>query len=423
MKMKISALIDKIKGFNPITAVVAISLCLVLIFGIILGTVLLVQSVNTCISLNGVRFSEGVCRYFASSYKTEYIASLKKQGIAAFDTESFWSKKTTVDGEEYTYGELLKINTEAYVKGIIVGNYLFDRYGKLTADDKEKINEVIDDTLAYKASSSKKKFNELSKEYGFDYSDFADAVEYKYKAEAARNLIYGEDSSTTGAAHENALNEYYTDNYSRVMLVLVRTKKTFVLGEGGNLVITTDELGNSVYEMRDLSEGEIAERASVIDEIKEYIDAKNNGTEGDTSITPEYLASVGKRYQSENNQSFVDTGYYFAKNSAYTSSFPLASVVNMVMDLDMGRYSYTEYDDNGDGASDGVCFALRMPLEDNGYTKSGNKEFFSDFYSDFSAWHYAATLEELAENVVVKDKFYEIDFISLPYNSLFGIKF
>lgn len=421
---KTPSIVKKIKELNPVTLVVAISLIAVLIFGIVLGTVLIVRNANTYVSLNGLTFNKGVCSYFASSYKTEYIASLKKQGVNAFDTESFWQRKTTVGDKEYTYGGLLKINTVAYLKGIIVGNYLFDRYGKLTDEDKAKIDELIRDTLEYKASSSKKKFNELSSEYGFDYSDFCDAVEYKYKAEKAKSLIYGDaGSSMSGNSYEQVRNEYYYENYSRVMLVFVRTNTTFVVGDNGNLVITTDEYGNNVYEMRELSADEIAERSEKINEVKGYIDARNNGEEGETSITPDYLSQIGTRYPSENNKDFVSTGYYLAKNSAYTRTFPIDGITDMALSLPIGGYAYTEYDDNGDGVDDGVCFMVKMTLETEGYSKKTNEEFFTDFYYNLSAYHYAKTLEDLSENVVINDRFYEIDLISLPYNSLFGIKF
>lgn len=419
-----SQLVRKIKEMNPVTRVVAISLLLVLIFGIILGTVLIVRSVNTYVSLNGLTFNKGVCCYFASSYKTEYLAALKRQGVNAFDTENFWNKKTTVDDREYTYGELLKINTEAYIRGILVGNYLFDRYGKLTEGDKEKINQVINDTLEYKASSSKKKFNELSKEYGFDYSDFCDAVEYKYKAERAKSLIYGDNgSSMTGASYQQVRDEYYYENYSRVMLVFVRTKTTFVIGENGNLVITTDDNGKTVYEMRELGESELTERTATINEIKEKIDLLNSGVPTETSITPEYLSNIGMKYPGENNRSFVQNGYYLAKNSIYTNSFPIEGVTDMAIGLTVGGFAYTGYDDNGDGEEDGVCFAVKMPLEEDGYSKTANKEFFTDFYYNLSRMHYANTLEELSASVKVKDKFYQLDFITLPYNSVFGIRF
>ena len=424
MKAKIQLLISKIKQQNPITVVVAVSLCLVLLFGIILGTVLVVKSANAYVSLNGITFERGVCSYFASSYKTEYIASLQRQGIDARDTADFWSRKTVVDGKEYTYGELLESNTAAYIKGIIVGNYLFDRYGKLTDDDKAKINEVIDDTLEYKASSSKRRFNELSREYGFDYSDFVDAVTYKYKAEQAKRLIYGESGSSMSASdYKDVRDEYYNEHYSRVLLVFIRTADTFVTDDRGNFVITTDVYGNNVYEMRELSESEIEDRNSTINELRDYIDAKKNGIQTDTSITSDYLSAMGTRYSAENNSNFVLTGYYFADNSAYTRSFPLDSVADMVMDLKIGEYSYTEYDDDSDGANDGICFALRLPLEEEGYSKTTNKEFFTDFYSNLSVTHYAQMLEDLSGSVVIKDKFYQLDFASLPYNSVFGIRF
>ena len=99
---KLRLLISKIKQQSPITLVVAVSLCLVLLFGIILGTVLMVKSANAYVSLDGITFDKGVCSYFASSYKTEYIANLKRQGVNASDTAGFWARKTVVDGKEYT---------------------------------------------------------------------------------------------------------------------------------------------------------------------------------------------------------------------------------------------------------------------------------------------------------------------------------
>ena len=107
--------------------------------------------------------SEEVASCFVTRYKYEYMRELRRAGANPEDTYGFWNKDA---GEGKSYGEILESRTRNYIAQILVSNYLFDKYGKLTSEERELISDEAEAYLYDQAEGSKSKFNELAAEFG-----------------------------------------------------------------------------------------------------------------------------------------------------------------------------------------------------------------------------------------------------------------
>ena len=232
----------------------AIFLGLVLLLGIVLGTVSAIRDSRSVMSYKGIYLEEGVVNYLATSYKYTLMSTLRKLGINCTDTESFWQRKADATK---TYADVLRENTDRYVKSVLVGSYMFDRNTKLSRSDKRVIENSISQVLEYKADGDVDKFNEISAPMGFDYDDFEKAAELMYKFEMAQTVIFGYEAAALQSGGFYAeCDEYFEENYSRVRLLIIRTD-----GE----LVTDPDTGKET--LREYTSEEKAEALAKIEDI------------------------------------------------------------------------------------------------------------------------------------------------------------
>lgn len=375
----------------------AIFLGVVLLAGIVIGTISAIKESRSVMSYKGIYMYEGVANYIAASYKYSFKATLTKLGINGADTESFWSRDA---GGGKTLGDVLEENTDRYLKSVLVGSYMFDRNTKLTKNDKEVIENSISQVLEHKASGDVDKFNELAAPMGFDFDDFERAAELLYKYEMAQTVIFGYDAAALETGLFNAqCDEYYKENYSRVRLLVIRTD-----GEWA----TDPETGKEVLDEYD--EAEKAEALAKIQDIREKIaDGRMNETAFIWHIQNEYPT----------DQVNDEKGYYFSASSAYSQNFAAEgalAVVRLALSSDVGEYSECELDI-------GTCFIYKCELEEGAYASYVLERFFEDFYINAAPTIYADSLVEYFSDVKARDKYDSGAVITLPYNYQLGISF
>ena len=380
---------------------ICIFLALVLIFGAVLGIVTAVKNANAVVKYEGLTMDKETASFFVTYYKYRYMSLLSSLGVEGVeDTRGFWNK--IYEKEGVSYGELLTKSTEQYIRQIIAANYLFDNYGKLTGDDKDIINTARNELLTYKADGNKKHFNSEVSRYGFDYSSLKDAITMLYKANTAKNIIYGSDGSNLANFPEVA-NEYLAE-YTHAKLLFIRTETTFELDDGGNRIIGDD--GND--KTRPLTDAEKAERQTLISEIRGYIDALENG--GDIQMGEEMFDYYLEKHDEGDKNMHAD-GYYFHKNSSFTSEFSevFKNIVDKSYSMNVGSYDEVSVDF-------GVCFIYKYEPTANVYSSTLAEVCFTDFYSDAAIVMFEKNLTELSEDVIFDKKFSQIDIIGLPYN-------
>lgn len=375
----------------------AIFLSLVLTLGIVITTVSAVKESRSVMSYKGIYMYEGVANYLAASYKYTFKATLTKLGINGADTESFWARSA---GGGKTYGDILKENTDRYLKSVLVGSYLFDRNTKLTKNDKEVIANSVAEVLEHKAGGDVDKFNEIGEPMGFTYKDFERAAELIYKFEMAKTVIFGYDAAALETGLFDAqCDEYYRENYVRVRLLIIRTD-----GEWA----TDPDTGKQVLDEYD--EEQKAEALAKIRDIREKIaDGRMNETAFIWHIQNEYPT----------DQVNDERGYYFSASSAYSHNFANEGgrdIVKLALSGRVGEYTECELDI-------GICFIYKCELEDGAYSSYVLERFFEDFYINAAPSIYLDSLTTYFSDVKIKDK-YDFDaVVTRPYNYQLGVSF
>lgn len=379
---------------------VCIFISAVLVFGIVLGIVSGAKKSKTVASLNGVGMNYEVISYFASQYKYNFMNMLSASGHKNVeDSPGFWNKDS---GDGKTYGELLNEGVKEYIAQILVTNYLYDRYTKLSASDKALISTAVEETLTYKANGNEDEFNKAVKEFGFSYSSYKDAAAMVYKTLLAQRVICGENGKNLEDEYE-IISEYLSE-YTHVKLLFIRTETTFVLDAEGNRVVEND----GTYATRELTESEKLERQELISEIRGYIENAMN--EENNAMGAEMFDQYLKN-NDEGDRKSHDYGYYFHKSSDFSKVFAeeFEDVVNTAYEMKVGDFGEAEVDF-------GVCFIYKYDVSYNDIENSALKDCFADFYSELSDVFFAEQVKELSKDVKFNKKFDEIDMILLPYN-------
>lgn len=392
-----------------IPIIVAAMLALIIIFAAVLGIIAFVREATAVVSYNGIALSEGVTAYLASTFKHSYMRYLNEGGYDAIDSSVFWESED-LDGVKF--GEGLRRECEAYIRNVTASAYLFDLYGSINAVAKAEIEANIAEILDFQADGSEKKFNEISKDMGFTYSDFVTATEMLYKAEHAVEVIYGEDGS--GIASDVAFLETYLKEYSRVRLLYVRHNDAFATDEDGNRIV---EGGRDKLE--ELSDAEKAKRKEDIAALIRAIDNIDLGLDGQMSEL--YFNSQYETYNDDPDN--AAGGYYFSSTSSFSIGFAemYYDVVMMALDMDIGDFGYVDVDEDGDDLVDVTVFIYRFDTTPYAYASSAYAHFFGDFYTNAASSHFDKLLSELAPDVAVKDAYKEIDLVALNSNGRFNL--
>lgn len=391
------------RGQKILLIFVAAFLLAAVIFATVLGVMMASRQARAAVEYEGVTMDEMTASYFASYYKYLYIAELRRGDIDASDDPEFWQ---SADENGVTYGSLLVVGARNFISDVLVANYYFNRYASLTAEEKKTLDGYGDMILG---RFGEEELDVVLDSCGIDKKTVRRAVEMHYKATRAKSEIYG----TGGAAlmgYPDECEEYLKE-YSRVKLLFIRKKDTFVLDEKGNRVV---EDGRD--KLRDLTAEEIAEREALIARIDEEIRGYETG--GNVQITEDLFESYIKQH-GEGELGNTKSEYYFSASSDYAASFAAdvsIDVVRTALEMEIGEYRKVD-------ADFAICYLYRCPVESGAYVDSSEKGFFADFYSDAAGFLFAKTLSDMREDVVFTGKLSEQDVIGVSYDSDLYIRF
>lgn len=398
--------ITKIEQQKPkrkfLTIFICIFAAIILIFGVVLGVISSIKKSKAAISYRGTIMSEEVASFFVTRYKYEYMSELRRAGVNPEDTYGFWNKDA---GEGMSYGEILEARTRNYVSQIIVANYLFDKYGKLTSEERDLISDEIEDYLNDWGGGSKAKFNEQTAELGFSYSSFKDATEMYYKYLNAERIFCGANGENMKGETELIKNSL--SKYSHVKLLFIRTETTYVLDDNGN----RKTLQGGAYEMRALTEEEKAERLLLISKIDAQIEAFNSHEDG--AMSDQAFENYLKN-NDEGDLTMHSSGYYFCENSAFSAAYKenYPEIIKTVYELSVDKFGKAEEDF-------GVCYVYKIEPSVSDLNVDALENCFGDFYSNLAVEFFVQTLDECMKDVSFKDKFEKIKVLDMPCNQNF----
>ncbi len=395
-----------------------------LLFGIIFGSVLIARNASYAVKLKSVGMTEGVLNYFVTELKYEYIKKLRDSKIDVTDTEAFWaSKYVSAELSKSTHGDYLKLYVEDKVKSILAANLIFDKYSKLTADDKNNIAITVDEILTYRAGGSKEQFNEDTEQYGFDYNDFKKGIEMIYKANVAASRVFGKTGDNVRSFPEFC-DEFFMgsedyEGYSRFKIVFVRTEDTFEVDKNGNRV--KDDKGND--KLRPLTDEEKAERNNYISLLESCI----KGFE-DKTVDPDLFDDTAQRvykYNDNITEEYID--YYLHKSSEFVAGFSekFSEVIDAAFGLSVGKVTSVEYgssdSDEEGGSFVGRVYIYRVETDEGAYEKTDKAGFFSDFNVLAASALYTRWAGDYAEETELRSKWEEIDIIAHKCTSDYGV--
>ena len=374
-----------------------------IIFAAVLGIVTATRRAGAAVSFSGITMDEKVASYFASYYKYIYVAELRGQGIDAYDHPEFWRE---TDENNIAYGTRLISGTMNFISDIVVANYYFERYATLSADEKKQLDGYSETILS--------RFNEdrladVLDSCGIDKKTVRRAVEMHYKATRAKVEIYGTGGANLMGYPDEC--DRYLEEYSRVKLLFIRSEDTFVLDESGNKIMENGE-----YEMRDLTEEELADRAELIAKIDSEILGYENGA--DIQITEDLFESYIKIH-GEGERDKTESGYYFSSASAYTVGFVSdvsADVVKAALEMEIGEYRKVD-------VGFATCYLYRCPVKEGAYVDTSEEGFFADFYSDAADFLFAQMVSLMREETIFSGKLTSDEIITVSYDSDLYIKF
>lgn len=419
---------------------VCVVLALAIIFGAVLGIVTAVRNASYVMKADRVGMDKGVASYLISLYKYDYVISYE----GAKDTDEFWSKPRVTGNE----GDLFNFSATKHLKQIIAANALFDQYAELTDNDKKRIDLATNEVLNFKASGSKRVFNEKTKDMGFDFDDFKKGSEMIYKANIVASRIFGEGGANMPSLFGDFCESFYENNYIKAKILIIRTENTFayetdasgkfVLDAKGEKIpiYDTDSSGNKIHSTRPLTHDEKAERMGYIEEL-DRLAAELSESPNSTITRNRFnalLSEVAEKYD-ENVLSGVTDGYYLMRKSYttsdygnmeivksdYTERLGLDHIVSQAYLLDTNEiYVY----ESGAIASDHTatetysykCYVVKEEKDEGAYTKSSLEHFFRDFNALASYFLYADLIEEKTDDVELTKKWDAINPVAIPMN-------
>ncbi len=401
---------------------VCIMLALVVALTVTVSTVAIVRDSRAVIKYGGTMVDKGVASYLAATYKSLFMSGLE----GAYDTPLFWESQVESASTPITYGQLLKQQTDKYIKQVVIGAYLFDRYTSLTKTEKEAISRACEDVLSDRVGGSEEKFNENCRAMGFTYSDFKLATELIYKSEQAQDIIYGpEGTALNNPDRYSECDTYYYNEFSHVEILFIPTKIELIKDEDGNLEKDSDGL----YKYQYFTQLEIIERRADIEEIRTLIEGYRNGS--GEQISEYYFDSMQEKYSISND--FLDTGYYFSPYSTFSLRFAEESsrllpsgykeaffkCLEAIRDTSYGMSSGQYYEIEGDY---GTAFIHTLDKTEHGYLSSEHTEQFHDFFSDAADYLYGKAVEKITPDVEVREEYADIVVTEIPYNYYYVAK-
>lgn len=388
--------VKKPKGKVFLITFVCIFLSLVLIAGIIITAVSISRDRKTVAKYQGATLTEAELKFFASLCKYDFLATWSKYGAA--DTPEFFNSSCPV---AKNFGELLEFKTKQFITQIVAGNYIFDKYSRLTDSDKTEIEKIVNDTFVYRFDSSEEKFNEEALKFGFSYDEYKGIITKFYKYTRSYTAFYAANYQTM--TQDEALCASFYSEYSKVKLLFINTEKDYKYDSTGTRIT---EGKNFVYSK--ITGEEKEKRLADAELIRQAIAKYGTDESGQISDTmfENYVSKYPSPYGSKDQN-----GFYLHDNASYTAWLKNEQlmVVNEALLMEPGTYKEVK-------TEQGVCFIYKdkIDVSDFAYLDTSSESCFLDFFQGLVKNEYEKLLLEIADKVELREAYNNLDLIAHP---------
>lgn len=292
--------------------------------------------------------------YWMAYYKTKFLNTFLEYGTVsqAEYNDDFWD--TEISGESLY--SLTKDQAETYIYNLVKALAFYDEYklGEIEGADEQielSVDQFIEEDIT--AAGSRSNLNSSLAKHELNIDQLRDIYEIEIKKTMVDDYLYG-DIGTDKVTQEDR-DAYYKENYVRVKHVLVNTEDKYVLDDDGERIM---DPSTGYYKTEKLTADEIAEKTALANDI--FTKASN----GDS------FEELIKAHNEDEGMTYYTDGYFLTKDSAYEENF-----LNAAFDMktDEVRSVKSNY---------GIHIMKKYALEEKGYEKEVNKNFFAELDND-----------------------------------------
>lgn len=415
------------------------------ITAIILAILMLLASFASCADKTGKPLLKLDGRSVSVNLYKLYLSRIKGT-LASYgydvSSESFWN--TVIDSNGNTWDDYYLETVLEELKQSLAVIYLFDELEKdgkvsFTDDDKNEIEDKINELVEYDADGSKNTFNSILSAFGANIDVLKLAYEIELKKDILVNYYYGTDASQVA---DNVKQEYMEENYLAFKQILIaKFYYEYTTDQNGDVVYYTDagwiaydkengtpkygEDGTPEYDsdrniIYYLENGKIAydkvngKRQNVTDEkgnlvIKYYSDADlkekyqlvesivSDLGDGDTA---DFEDKIYKYAEYANSDPDDLKGTIYVKKLETSSYDYINSIVEAVKDENVGTIRVVESDY-------GYHIIMRYSLEEGAYKSDDNSVWFGTFNTDLTNKLLKTHTSKHLSDITVEEKLLE----------------
>lgn len=196
-----------------------------------------------------VSFSVNLYEFLLSRSKGLLHSSGATQNGATAAQAAFWDYQDKFDGTTFqTFDEFYSQSVLNTCKVNLIAEYLFKREGlKLTEEQKDSIQKIMDELIRTDGDGSKNKLNAVLGTYGVNYDLLKDFYTLELKIKVLKNHLYGANASSIG---DNYKTEFMNTYYVRFRQIYISTKPIVYLTDTADDVIyfhTEEGQSNRIY--------------------------------------------------------------------------------------------------------------------------------------------------------------------------------
>ena len=390
---------------------------------------------KTAIELEDSKISINLYMLLLSRMKGNLASSYAfgSQALKASFWDTIMDATTGKTYDEY-YTEMVLDSAKTYIAALA----LFDELGlKLPKSYTDEIDKELDELITNDGGGSKNAFNSILAEYGANYKVLREAFIMEAKISYLNDYLFGADGSKIAA---QLIEDYYQQTYVRFRHIFFYTSTPVYVTDDNDEVIyyKDNEFKNIAYDKENgtkkeengkvlkdkngdiiffTTDGKIAyDKEKGIpkpqrDSNGKVITAKLSAEElkalqDKTTLMVEQLEkgnytlfdSYVEKYGEDEGMLQYPGGYFLTEKSDYDSP----EVIEALFDMQEGeiRKVYSDY---------GIHIVMKYELEDGGYAKKENADFFYtskgelSFLSDLKQMLLAEYLEKYKENIKMDD--------------------
>ena len=314
------------------------------------------------------------------------LCTYKRQVLEGMGLDEAYLDYPVNEDNSITYGEYIermyREEFEQSVYTLIYAQALFEEYGLELSEEEQKSIESVAKAVIHANANTTTAFDNLVEDYGFSHETLYSIYEKQAKESAVINYLCGSNYSKVTDEDKN---DYYEENYIRFQVLVVNT------------LYTKNDNGT----FSNLTEEERKTKLQLQEELIQFLSREN--LDYDYKLIPKILKVENMSnvtYEDLWNNEYINDdktypgGMYMAKPNAYQmSTVNTLSQAMLTKEGDVSALAAKRYFDGegslvlgdsqeqinkGDYFEYGTAFIKRLPIEEKGWKKEENKDFFSD---------------------------------------------